>query len=130
MVAAHRTAPGSSWVRRPLVGVVVVLVGWLVAWCYEPYAWDGPVLCLWRRVFGIQCPSCGLTRAVCSLAHGHVAAAVAFNPLVLLVAALPAIVWGRDWWAMVCYTSPQRLRRNHSTPKSATNTRRNGQVSQ
>ena len=123
-------ATGSARVHRALAGVVVVLVGWLCAWCYEPYACDGPVLCLWRRVFGVQCPGCGMTRAVCSLAHGHVATAVAFNPLVVLVVALPVLVWGRDWRSTLSYTSPQRLRRNHSTPNTPTNARKNGQVSQ
>ena len=44
-----------------------------------------------RRVAGIDCPGCGLTRCFISLAHGNIAAAWSYNPaglwLFLLVAA-------------------------------------------
>jgi hypothetical protein len=39
-----------------------------------------PELCYWRRMLGIDCPGCGLTRSFISLAHGEIARAWHFNP--------------------------------------------------
>ena len=50
---------------------------------------DGPVLCPVRRLTGIECPACGLTRAWVHLVHGDLAASVAANPFgVVLVVGL------------------------------------------
>lgn len=40
------------------------------------------VHCLFRHFFHIPCPGCGMTRALVSLATGHVAAAVSYHPMV------------------------------------------------
>jgi hypothetical protein len=52
------------------------------------------VLCPLRAVTGIPCPSCGLTRALAHLEHGHLAEALKFHPFspLVLVAALALIV--------------------------------------
>jgi len=39
-----------------------------------------PELCALRRMTGMSCPGCGLTRCFISLAHGDLAAAWAYNP--------------------------------------------------
>lgn len=39
-----------------------------------------PELCTLKRVTGLSCPGCGLTRCFISLAHGDLASAWAFNP--------------------------------------------------
>ncbi len=40
-----------------------------------------PDACWSRRIFGIACPGCGLTRSFVALAHGGVQSAFYFNPL-------------------------------------------------
>ena len=47
-----------------------------------------PELCMSRRMFGLSCPGCGLTRSFISLARGDVAAAWAYNPAGLLLFAI------------------------------------------
>jgi hypothetical protein len=42
---------------------------------------DGPVLCLFRRITGVPCPSCGLTRSWLAAGHGRPRDAVGFHPL-------------------------------------------------
>jgi hypothetical protein len=54
------------------------------AWFYYPYCQTGPTLCIWKKLLGISCPGCGLTRGVCFLVHGKWAEAIRFNPLSLL----------------------------------------------
>ena len=55
----------------------------------------GIVLCPLRRFTGIPCPGCGSTRAAMLLLRGEFAAAVAMNPLaVVLFALVPA------WWLL------------------------------
>ena|SRR5690242_1584175 len=48
--------------------------------------------CLLRAVTGIPCPFCGLTHAMMALGQGNVAAAIAQNPLGLLVLPLAVLV--------------------------------------
>jgi hypothetical protein len=45
-------------------------------------------LCLFKRLTGMACPTCGFTRGVISLLHGHVAQALLYNPLLYLILAL------------------------------------------
>ena len=61
----------------------VVLLAWLPA-----FTAASPALCLTRRLLGLNCPSCGLTRAIACLARLDPASAVRFHPLVVLVAPL------------------------------------------
>jgi hypothetical protein len=65
----------------------VLLLAWIPA-----FTAGSPVLCLTRRFLGLNCPSCGLTRAMACLARLDPASAVRFHPLVILVAPLVAVV--------------------------------------
>jgi hypothetical protein len=48
--------------------------------------------CAFRTVTGCPCPTCGATRCVLALLHGHVAEAAAWNPLVFAGLAVLALV--------------------------------------
>lgn len=62
------------------------------------YAWIGwnavgqsghesvPTFCLFKEVTGLPCPSCGTTRSLIALIHGHLQKALFINPLGLLMA--------------------------------------------
>ncbi len=45
-----------------------------------------PELCLFRRLFDVACPGCGMTRAMISLSNLEFARALALNPLSLPLA--------------------------------------------
>ena len=61
------------------------------AWLYYPYCETGPTFCIWKKLLGVACPGCGLTRGVCFLVHGRWAEAVGFNPLSPLAVAI--LLW-------------------------------------
>lgn len=60
-----------------------------------------PDVCLWQRLFGIECWGCGMTRAIASALKGEFAAAVAFNWRVVIVFPLLAAITARFLWRNV-----------------------------
>ena len=59
---------------------------------------EGPVLCPIRRFLGLECPGCGLTRAIVSLSHGELGAALGYHPFSVFVYAVLALTL---LWALV-----------------------------
>jgi len=52
----------------------------------------GHTLCLFKNVTGLPCPSCGATRSMACLLHGHLLQALYWNPIgILLMAAMVVI---------------------------------------
>jgi hypothetical protein len=43
--------------------------------------WELPGLCIFRGLFGIDCPGCGLTRSWVALAHGDLGASLSYHLL-------------------------------------------------
>jgi hypothetical protein len=79
---------------------------WRVAWLPAVGDGEGSTLCLLRQLTGLPCPTCGLTRAFCSISRGGFAEAVAFHPLgplvyviflALLVRSAGIAITGRMW---------------------------------
>lgn len=86
--------------RTPLTilgksGLYILLPLALIA---TPTAWleRGPSLCLIRRVFGVRCPGCGMTRAFSSVVHGKFKQAYQYNKLVVIVFPLLCYVWAKS----------------------------------
>ena len=57
-----------------------------------------PELCTSKRIFGLPCPGCGLTRAFVSISHGQFVRAWRFNPASFLL--YPFIFVHIPWHAM------------------------------
>ena len=68
---------------------------------------DLPVVCVWRRLFDLDCLGCGMTRALSSALHGDLRAAVTFNAgvTVLLPGIAAAVV--HDVRALCCRDAAQ-----------------------
>jgi hypothetical protein len=80
-----------AFVRARVIasGAAVLVLG--ASYAYAPYVHDGPVVCLLRGLIGIPCPSCGLTRGFCALAHLELGEALRYHALSpLLFAAVVA----------------------------------------
>jgi Protein of unknown function (DUF2752) len=50
-----------------------------------------PELCMTKRIMGLACPGCGLTRSFISLAHGDFPAAWSYNPAGVWLFAIMAL---------------------------------------
>jgi len=62
-----------------------------------PLTGDGtPSICLLKRLTGVPCPTCGMTRSFCCLGRGEVVEAVRFHPLGPVLYALLAVVMVRS----------------------------------
>ena len=84
------------WAAVRLGAVAAVGVTLLVV----PERWleSLPSICLWRRLFGVNCPGCGMTRAMSHLAHLDFEMAWRSNMFVFIVAPILAAVVLRQIW--------------------------------
>ena len=84
----------SARLGRPLA--LVVGAALLAPTLLRPGA-HGPVLCPLRRVTGVWCPTCGMTRALGWLAHGNLGESLRYHPLAAVVLIEGLLVSG-VWW--------------------------------
>lgn len=63
-----------------------------------PWAFDGPTLCVVRRLTGIPCPGCGLTRAFYCVAHGRVLESIRHNPFGVVFFGVVILLFGITLW--------------------------------
>ncbi|UCD76529.1 MAG: DUF2752 domain-containing protein [Phycisphaerales bacterium] len=91
-------------VPRWAVAVTAVWLGgvWLASWLSRLVE-SPPSLCLFHRVTGLPCPTCGTTRMVLALGQGRPVDALLLNPLTF-AALMLAVIWlvlrlgfGRRW---------------------------------
>jgi len=87
-------SPGRSralglWAAAGLAGAAA----FAILHAFQPPSADAFLLCPLRRLLGIPCPGCGMTRALAHLAKGEWRAAVALHPLAPLLAAELALGW-------------------------------------
>lgn len=79
------------------------LYGWLLFFSAIGYLWvfynllfvpadGGATLCLFKTITHLPCPSCGVTRTICSLIHQEESIGSVINPLGILVAVMMLIV--------------------------------------
>jgi hypothetical protein len=70
---------------------LLVSFGGLVLFCFDPRQYHFYPVCFFHQTTGLLCPGCGALRATHQLLHGHFAAALRFNPM--LVVSLPLLLW-------------------------------------
>ncbi len=88
-----RRAGAASWFAAGLAGAAGFLL--LRSWVPPPGARF--TICVLRRLTGLPCPGCGLTRAFAHLAKGEWAVAAVDHPFAFVLAAelgLAWLVWG------------------------------------
>ncbi|MBI5710263.1 MAG: DUF2752 domain-containing protein [Candidatus Eisenbacteria bacterium] len=85
-----RVAPWSAW----LVCGLAAGAAWLALRAWAPGGAGGEPLCLLRSVAHVECPTCGLTRALALLARGEWRGSLALHPLALPLAVQLLAGWG------------------------------------
>jgi len=83
-----------------LAGMALLATGVLLS-CWQPSGRAEDSICFLRRVTGLPCPGCGLTRGFTALARGDLARALKEHPLSPLFAVEAVVVW--LIWGMVAY---------------------------
>lgn len=74
------------------MAVVVACAGYVLAISFMPSLREfSPLSCFIKRVVGLSCPTCGLTRAMACCARLDFVSAVRFNPLVVLLVPIVAV---------------------------------------
>jgi hypothetical protein len=89
--------------------------GAALAWSKVPL--ELPGTCLFRRITGLPCASCGLTHAACALAHGEFWAAERYNLAAVPLAVLGAVllvglvmeVWTNRPWLTPAWRRSRRV---------------------
>jgi hypothetical protein len=78
-----------------LTALAVVAAG--LIYTFDPARTLGYPFCLLHRVTGLNCPGCGMLRALHHLAHGRICTAFGYNPLLVLglFAGAPLLWWYR-----------------------------------
>ncbi|HEV8650542.1 MAG TPA: DUF2752 domain-containing protein [Actinomycetes bacterium] len=82
--------PTSTPERLALTGLVAAGASFVYPAASHATGLTAP--CLLRLTTGIPCPMCGMTTAATSLAAGHLQAALAANPFVLLLAGMTLVM--------------------------------------
>jgi len=89
MTTGSERPPLASWAVAGMLGAA----GLLLLHVWTPSDDVRYSICLWRRLLGIPCPGCGMTRAFAHLAKGEWRAALAVHPLSPLIALELVLGW-------------------------------------
>src|SRR5690349_4584904 len=80
---------------------------------------SGPTLCVWQRIFHVQCPGCGMTRAFSHVVHGHWVAAWEHNRGVVIAFPLAAMLWLTTVWRDICSIQRKRQVTSQQTSRNS-----------
>ncbi len=103
-----RGRPGPlPWLAAGVVGVAGAV---LLPALLEALQVAGPAgICPSRRLLGLPCPGCGMTRALVALLAGDLAGAFALHPWAPVLAAQAALGWAAWGWSLWSGQAARRL---------------------
>jgi hypothetical protein len=85
-----------SAARWSLGKVVLYLLLPCLFWLVPPTFLEAhPIPCVYRVLFGVRCPGCGMSRAISCATHGRFRDAWRYNHFVVLILPLLSYEWGK-----------------------------------
>ena len=81
-----------EWCNAPVIALLIWIVLLIAVVTVSLLTGTQPVLCTFRMLTGIPCPSCGSTRGELLLLEGDLLGAFLMNPLVMITLAAVAAV--------------------------------------
>ncbi len=118
--------------RKQLYSLVIIAAGigcgWLVysIWNISRSVHIGSTVCMFKKITGLPCPSCGATRAIITLLKGHWEDSLLINPLgvLLLLSLFIFPVWvgcdfvkkRKSFWLFYLKTEQQLRKRRIAIP--------------
>lgn len=104
-------------IAAPLgLGALVLAGAGLAQLVFDPFT-DHIPLCLLHALTGLQCPGCGMTRAVHALLAGDIVLALRCNVLLVALLPLAALAWGR--WLLRSWRTVPRAEARSLLPSPA-----------
>lgn len=82
--------------RLTIVGVIAILVISALVFFRETGGAGLLPGCIFRKLTGIECPGCGMTRATYAALHGNFAQAFWFNPVGVIILPLALFALGLE----------------------------------
>lgn len=76
-----------------LLAGAAALAAWALFFLWTPPAGVEHSICFFRRMTGVSCPGCGMTRALALLAKGELAAGFRMHPLAPVLAIEGFALW-------------------------------------
>ena len=81
--------PGAAWGRyqrmaTQLAKLILPAAFVVLAMVNVDFLDRMPNMCVYQTLFHVRCLGCGMTHAFCSVLHGQFAAALTYNPLVII----------------------------------------------
>lgn len=100
---------------------LVALASAAVVYFFDPAAYSFYPRCPLHAVSGLDCPTCGMLRAMHLLLHGQIKAAFAMNPFLFVALPAVALLWippTRRWfpWAALAALAGWFIWRNWFAP--------------
>ena len=87
---------GGRWLKWAIFSAILAILATL--YYFNPSEHSFYPVCQFHRLTGLNCPGCGMTRAVHALLHGNFMAALHANALMLFALAMLLARAGWFWW--------------------------------
>jgi len=83
--------------NRNIFYVIFPILFWLL-----PIEWleNSESICIYKNLFGVECPGCGMTRAIHQALHCNFKIAYQYNQFIIIV--LPLLMY--VWWKKILRT--------------------------